>query len=160
MGRDLYLDGYSKNRSSSKKRDRVGIPKKGRNAGKALREELDDKQAEDIIGLLNGKGKEAAKTGANFTDIWKEVKKRNDLKLKDAGRKFPRPVFTNLITSEKKLFGYNDTPLDSNFDCFYQGIDRVVEENFTSDEISRDFKNLAEEVVGSNLYSLEQSYGK
>ena len=136
----------------------VGVPQKGRNAGIALREELDREDTDEILDILNGRGKKAAKTGEGFKQIWKEVKDYDFIDLEDTGRNFPRPVFTELLDSRDRVKGFSGAALEQDFDSFYQGFDQLIEENYSVEEISRDFEDLAQEVAEENGYCLDEKY--
>lgn len=161
MGRGLHLDGYSRVRTSpgEKKERIVGVPEKGRNAGIALREELTRDDTEEILDILNGRGKEAAKTGEDFTEIWKEAKNYDFIRLKDTGRAFPRPIFTEIRVSDKTIRSYKESPTKDNFDRFYQSFDQMIEENCSPEEITRDFEDLARDVASREGYELEKIFG-
>lgn len=137
----------------------VGVPEKGRNAGIALGEELDREDTDEILDILNGRGKTAAKTGQGFTEICEEVKDYDFIELGDTGRAFPRPVFTSLVDQGEKVTGYDKAALEQGFDRFYQGFDRLIEENCSIEEISQDFEDLAAEVAAEERYSLNRKYG-
>lgn len=138
----------------------VGVPEKGRNAGIALRNELGGEETNEILDILNGRGKTASKTGEGFSEVWNEVQNYEFLEFKDLERDFPRPVLTNLETSNKKITGYSNSPIEKGFDRFYQGFDKLVEENYPSEEISRDFEDLTREIAEDKGYSLERKFGR
>lgn len=138
----------------------VGVPSKGRNAGIALRNELERDDTDEILDILNGRGKTASKTGEGFTNIWKDVQNYDFIELEDTGRKFPRPVFTEVDCSKGKVRSWEEEPLESNFDRFYQGFDRVIEENYDSENISGSFESLSKEIAEQNGYELIETYGK
>lgn len=137
----------------------IGVPEKGRNAGIALREELERDDIGEILDILNGKGKKAAKTGEGFTEIWKEVGDYDFIELRDTGRNFPRSVFTELVDSGEKVSSYSESPLEQDFDRFYQGLDRIIEENYSFKKISRGFEDIVTEIAQEEGYRLTESYG-
>lgn len=137
----------------------VGVPNKGRNAGIALRNELDRNDTDEILDILNGRGKEASKTGEGFSDICKDVQNYNFIELDDTGRKFPRPIFTELESSKKEIKSWEKEPVNSDFDRFYQGFDQVIEENYDAGDISKGFESLAEDVAEQNGYEIVETYG-
>ncbi len=157
MGDWRYMphSGYSK----PTKNKSIGIPEKGRNAGIALREELDREDTEEILDILNGRGKTAAKTGKGFKEVWNEVQQYDFIELKDDDRLFPRPFFKELETSNKVISSYSGNPVEEEFDRFYQGFDQLIEENYKVEEITRDFEELVKDAAEENSYKVGETYG-
>lgn len=134
----------------------VGIPRKGRNAGVALEQELDD--ARFIVDLLNGVGKKAAKTGEDLDAVADRVSTRDSLEMRDTGRDFPRPVFSEISAGERRLVGGRNDFGEA--DTVYRGIDNIAEQYLDQKPISEDQSLLeyAEEVAGDRGYSLDTLY--
>lgn len=159
MRNDGLHAGYTANTAVGSTTSSIGVPQKGRNAGIALGEELNREDTDEILDILNGRGKIAAKTGEGFTEIWKEVKDYDFIELRDTGRKFPRPVFTELKQSSGKVRGFSGAALEQDFDKFYQGFDRLIEDQYSVEEISKDFEDLAREAADDEGYKLTSSLG-
>jgi len=137
----------------------IGVPEKGRNAGIALREELNRDDTEEVLDILNGRGKTAAKTGEGFMEVWNDVQEYDFIELKDDGRLFPRPFFTELEISNKVMSSYIKNPMEEGFDRFYQGFDQFIEENYERDQINGDFEDLVTDAAERNSYKIRETYG-
>lgn len=157
MGDWRYMPHSGYGRSTTDKL--IGVPEKGRNAGIGLREELDRDDTGEILDILNGRGKTAAKTGEGFMDIWKDVQEYDLIELKDTGRDFPRPVLTDISISGGKIETTDKNPLESEFDRFYQGFDQMIEENYGIKKINRDFNRLSNDVAEKNGYKVAETFG-
>lgn len=137
---------------------RIGIPVKGRNAGVALEQELDI-GAEFIVELLNGKGKKAAKTGQEIQIVEDYVDQIGFLEMRDTGRPYNRPVFTEFDLGNETIVGG-----ENNFgelEKVYKGIDRLVEEKLDQKSIREEqgLVEYAQEVAQGEEYDLEEVYG-
>lgn len=135
----------------------IGIPEKGRNAGIALEQELDI-GAGFVVDLLNGEGKRAAKTGENLGPVRSMVDHVGFVEMRDTGRAYPRPVFTEISMEEQDLVGGANDFGDS--EVVYVGIDRAAERYLDEIEIEEGeaLKDYVEDIAGSEGYSLEQLY--
>lgn len=135
----------------------VGIPRKGRNAGMALEQEL-DVGAEFIVDLLNGMGKTAAKTGENFDEVSSYASSIDFVEMQDTGRANPRPVFTDFSVGGTQLIGGRNDFGEA--DVVYRGIDNIAEQYLEEKPISEDQSLLeyAEEVAINRGYSLDALY--
>jgi len=136
----------------------VGIPRKGRNAGVALEQEL-DLGVGFIVDLLNGYGKNAAKTGENLNEVKALVGEIDFVEMADTGRPYQRPVFTEFESNDSKLVGGSNDFGDCT--SVYRGIDNVAEQYLGTKDISEDqsLENYVEEVADDVGYSLEDLYG-
>jgi hypothetical protein len=136
----------------------VGIPRKGRNAGVALEQEL-DVGAKFIVNLLNGMGKEAAKTGENFDEVSSYASSIDFIEMQDTGRDYPRPVFNEFSLDGTRLIGGGNDFGDA--DIVYRGLDSITED-YLDQKLIREEKSLieyTEEVADCNGYELEELYG-
>lgn len=152
--RDKTISFQSGNESET-----VGVPEKGRNAGVALSEELERDDVDEILDVLNGEGKEAAKTGKNFRRVEEKAKSYNCVELKDTGRRFPRPVFTDYKNNGQNIESFTERPLEKDFQTFYRGFDLIIEEHYDEQQINKGFEQLAQQIVDERDYNLERTYG-
>ncbi|MFB6203158.1 MAG: hypothetical protein ABEK01_01555 [Candidatus Nanohaloarchaea archaeon] len=133
---------------------RIGVPRKGRNAGVALREELPEGyDADYILDLLNGRGKKAAKTGEGIDEVRDEVRNYDFIEMEDTGRPYERPVFTSLRTGDTVIEARDP---DRSYDRFYSGLDEIVEENYAPEQVDGDLEALAEEATDADI---QEVYG-
>ncbi len=113
------------------------VPEKGRNATRALSQELDGQpyDLEWFERLINDTGKRAAKTGDGFDAVREAVAAVDDrsdtlaIALKDLGRRRPRPVFDALELTDRTVEGY-ESPSDAwqrGASRFYAGYDELCE---------------------------------
>lgn len=135
----------------------VGIPRKGRNAGLALEQEL-DVGAEFVVDLLNGMGKTAAKTGENFDEVSGYASSIDFVEMQDTGRANPRPVFTDFLVGDTRLIGGRNVFGEA--DVVYRGIDNIAEQYLEEKPISEDQSLLeyAGAVAVDRGYSLDALY--
>lgn len=119
------------------------VPEKGRNAGDALAHELPagTYDVEWIRTIIDGKGKRAAKTGANFEAVRDQVARLNQLNnegdnntfqlgFKHFGRIKPRPIFKYIELTDRRIEGY-ESPSDAwqqGAARFYGAYDTILED--------------------------------
>jgi len=119
------------------------VPEKGRNAGDALAHELPagTYDVEWIRTIIDGKGKRAAKTGANFEAVRDQVARLNQLNnegdnntfqlgFKHFGRIKPRPIFKYIELTDRRVEGY-ESPSDAwqrRAARFYGAYDTILED--------------------------------
>lgn len=91
-------------------RKKIAVPRKGRNAREALESELENSYFSwKVIGdMINGKGKEAAKTG-DTAEIELELEQPGwkGVELAETDREGKRPVLEEIETLKDKIKGYS-----------------------------------------------------
>lgn len=113
------------------------VREKGRNAAVALEKELGN-AAEPILDLVNGDGKDAAKTGEDWATTAARAAKQDAVTLKDTGRQYPRPVFTAAEDSDTVIRG-RETPaaaIDEQVDRFYAGYDELLDYGLETGDVA------------------------
>jgi hypothetical protein len=114
---------------------------KGRNAAVALEQELAD-TADSILELVNGAGKDAAKTGENWDDIAAQTAEEPAVTLKDTGRPYPRPVFSRWDTGDRTVTGWEAPAAAIDGACvdrFYAGYDELLEYGLENGPVAADW---------------------
>ena len=153
------------------------VPEKGRNAFCALQRELREEpyDVEWLEGIINERGKQAAKTGVGFEEIQDQVesiKARSQrghngtlrLDMKHFGRLKPRPVFDWLELTDRRLEGY-ESPGDAwqeGATRFYAGFDAVIEDLLWEAKplpLERGFETVVEEGLADRGYELADTLG-
>lgn len=159
MRKDNRLEATSPS-NKRKPSTKVGVPEKGRNAGIALKRELPQDYSTDyLLDVLNGAGKLYAKKGLNRRYIERAVDKLDSVQLKDVDRNFRRPVLDEIDLEDKKLESVSSEPLESDYDRFYRGLDRLVEENLSPSQIEKDLYQEAEELANEERYTIKELFG-
>ena len=108
------------------------VPEKGRNARLALERELADEayDTEWLADLINGRGKQAAKTGEGVAEVQEYVDAVEDLlSLNYYGRAADRPVFNRIEFTDRRIEGY-ESPAEAwrnGATRFYAGFDELLE---------------------------------
>ena len=146
------------------------VPEKGRNAGDALAHELPagTYDVEWIRTIIDGKGKQAAKTGANFEAVRDQVARLNQLNnegdnntfqlgFKHFGRIKPRPIFKYIELTDRRIEGY-ESPSDAwqqGAARFYGAYDTIIEDLLAqgSDvDLSEGFESAVTDQLGQRDY--------